>query len=172
MRGRRIRLALKRVIIGPPAIRHSNGISLAGRGWPNIECWLSSFVIFQGNRTSIARKPYIFVIFQGGGPGSLPLTPLDPVINEGLSTYFILPWVAIQIVARYIPASSQSQGHYRPTSKTPFRWRFAGGLMVAIFFLPRSHRNHSVTCQMEKKITASDWLGSVCSFILCKEKFR
>ena len=33
----------------------------------NIECWLGSFVIFQGIRTSIGRKHYIFVIFQGGG---------------------------------------------------------------------------------------------------------
>ena len=29
---------------------------------------LGSFVIFQGIRTSIAKKPYIFVIFLGGGP--------------------------------------------------------------------------------------------------------
>ena len=47
-------------------------VSLAGRWWPNIECWLGSFVIFQGVRTSIAKKPYIFVIFQGGQD---PLSP-------------------------------------------------------------------------------------------------
>ena len=41
-----------------------------------IECWLGSFVIFQGIRTSIAKKPYIFVIFQGGGGGPDPLSPL------------------------------------------------------------------------------------------------
>ena len=29
-------------------------------------CWLGSFVILQGLRTSIAKKPYIFVIFRGG----------------------------------------------------------------------------------------------------------
>ena len=40
----------------------------------NIKCWLGSFVIFQGFRISIARKPYIFVIFQGGG-GSGPPAP-------------------------------------------------------------------------------------------------
>ena len=33
----------------------------------NIECWLGSFVTFQGIRTRIAKKPYIFAIFQGGG---------------------------------------------------------------------------------------------------------
>ena len=44
--------------------------------WPNIECWLGSFVIFQRIQTSIAKKPYIFVIFQGWGGGSRP--PVSP----------------------------------------------------------------------------------------------
>ena len=35
----------------------------------HIECWLGSFAIFQGMRTSIAKKPYIFLIFQRGGGG-------------------------------------------------------------------------------------------------------
>ena len=39
---------------------------------PGIECWLGSFAIFQGIRTCIARKSYIFVIFQGG---------LDPLFH-------------------------------------------------------------------------------------------
>ena len=40
---------------------------------------LCSFVIFQGIRTSIAKKPYIFEIFQGWGPDHLPPPPpLDP----------------------------------------------------------------------------------------------
>ena len=55
---------LSGAIIGPPAKRHFNGVSLAGRWWPNIECWLGSFVVLQGTRTSIAKKSYIFVIFQ------------------------------------------------------------------------------------------------------------
>ena len=38
----------KRAIIAPPAKRHLNGVSLACRWLPNIECWLGSFVIFQG----------------------------------------------------------------------------------------------------------------------------
>ena len=33
---------------------------------------------FQGIRTSIAKKSYIFVIFQGGGRGSDPVPPMDP----------------------------------------------------------------------------------------------
>ena len=35
----------KRVTIGLPAKRHLNGVSLVGRWWPNIECWLGSFVV-------------------------------------------------------------------------------------------------------------------------------
>ena len=55
------------IFIGPPAKRH--GVSLAGRWWQNIKCWLGRFVIFQEIRTSITRKPYNFVIFQrGSGP--------------------------------------------------------------------------------------------------------
>ena len=53
-------------IIGPPAKRHLNVVSLAGRWWPTIECWLGSFVVLQGIRTSIAKEPFIFVIFHGG----------------------------------------------------------------------------------------------------------
>ena len=37
--------------------------------WSNIECWLGSIVVFKGIQTSIAKEPYIFVIFQGGGSG-------------------------------------------------------------------------------------------------------
>ena len=56
----------KQIIIGPPPKRHLNDVSLASRWCPNIECWLGSFLIFQGIRTgSIAQKPYTFVIFQG-----------------------------------------------------------------------------------------------------------
>ena len=32
----------------PPAKHHLNGVSLACWWWPKIECWLGSFIIFQG----------------------------------------------------------------------------------------------------------------------------
>ena len=57
---------------GPSLARQRNAISLAGQSWPNIECWLGSFVVLQEIRASIAKKNYIFVIFQGGGPDPLP----------------------------------------------------------------------------------------------------
>ena len=62
-------------IIGPAAERHLNGVSLAGRWLPNIESLLGSCVILQGIRTSIVQKPYIFVIFQGGGGVRTPCPP-------------------------------------------------------------------------------------------------
>ena len=59
-----------------------SGVSLAGRWWPIIECWLGSFEVLQGIWTSIVKKPYIFVIFQGwegGGPDPVP--PPPPLIH-------------------------------------------------------------------------------------------
>ena len=61
----------------------STHLSLAGRRWFNIECWLGSFVIFQGTGNSIAKKTYIFVIFQGGGGGGVRTTcPLSGSAHE------------------------------------------------------------------------------------------
>ena len=61
LRGRVSKYQYKRAIIGLQAKRHLNGVSLACRLWPSFECCLSSFVIFQGIRTSIAKKRYMFV---------------------------------------------------------------------------------------------------------------
>ena len=54
-------------IIGPPANRHLNGVSLAGRWWPNNECWLGSFVIFRGLGSVLLRDP-IFLWFSTPPP--------------------------------------------------------------------------------------------------------
>ena len=87
----------KRTIIGPPAKRHLNGVSLACQWWPYIECSLGSFVIFKGIQTSFAKKPYIFVIFQGGGGSGSPVPPpfcigkvVIPLLdNKNKSKHFI-----------------------------------------------------------------------------------
>ena len=75
LRGGGSKYHYKRAIINPPALGHLNDVSLACRLWPNIECWLGRLVIVQGVRTSIAKKYYMFVVFQGGGGGSDPLIP-------------------------------------------------------------------------------------------------
>ena len=59
-------------IIGTPAKRHLNGVSLACRRWPNIECWLGSFVIFMGFGPVLLENPIFFVIFQGGADTQPP----------------------------------------------------------------------------------------------------
>ena len=77
MRGKRIQK--KRAIIGPPAKRHLNGVSLAGRWWPNMEFWLCSFVIFRGSTPVLIRNP-LFLWFSGGKGvrPPAPPPPLDP----------------------------------------------------------------------------------------------
>ena len=49
---------------------------------PTLHAGLAAFFIFQGIRTSIAMKPYIFVIFQGG-PDARP--PPDPRMRTSIS---------------------------------------------------------------------------------------
>ena len=47
--GERIQITLKAA--------HQHGISQVGHLWPKIACWLRTFIIFQGIRTSIAEEP-------------------------------------------------------------------------------------------------------------------
>ena len=57
----------------PSSARQRNAIKWRFAGGA-IMAQLGSFVIFQGVRTSIAKEPYIFVIFQeGSGPPAPPL---------------------------------------------------------------------------------------------------
>ena len=95
----------KRAFIGPPAKRHFNGVSLAGRYRPDIECWLFSFVIFQGIRTSIAKEPYICMIVQASGPPApSPLwiracgTAFCSWINSGLRLYDSIAFLHIHVM--------------------------------------------------------------------------
>ena len=62
-------------IIGPLAERHL----MACPWWPNTESGLVALWFFRGSGPvyDIARKPYIFVVFQGGG-GPDPLPPMYP----------------------------------------------------------------------------------------------
>ena len=48
---------------------------LKGHHQSTIECWLGSFVIFQGIRTRLAKKPYSFEIIHGGGLLDPPPAP-------------------------------------------------------------------------------------------------
>ena len=57
--------------------------------WRADDGWLCSFVIFQGIRTSIAKKPFIFCDFIGVG-GRPPVPPLDRPCM-GWSVNVVLP---------------------------------------------------------------------------------
>ena len=64
----------KRAIIRLSVKHHSNGVSLACRWWPNIECWLGNFVIFRGSGQVLPGNP-IFLWFFRGGPDPCPPPP-------------------------------------------------------------------------------------------------
>ena len=68
----------KRTIISPPAKRHLMAFRWRAYDGPTSN---NGLVIFQGIRTSIAKNPYIFVIFQGG---SLPPVPPSGSAHDGL----------------------------------------------------------------------------------------
>ena len=53
---------------------------------PTLNARLGSFVILQGIKTSIAKKPYSFVIFQDGGPDPLPPPLWIRVCNAGVAS--------------------------------------------------------------------------------------
>ena len=70
------------VIISQPAKRHLNGVSLAGRLWPNIECWLSSFVNIRGSGPVLLRNHIYLWFSRGRGilePLSRPPPPPPPL---------------------------------------------------------------------------------------------
>ena len=95
MRGEGIQIPLLAGQHRPANETPFNGVFASEPMVTNDECWHCSFVIFQGIRTSIAKKPYTFVIFQGG-PG--PPTPPPPasgsahVYTYDLSGEMLIPF--------------------------------------------------------------------------------
>ena len=68
-------------ICGPTSARQRNAIKWRFACVPLVaqHCWLGSLVLFQEIRTTIAMKPYIPVILQGGGDlDHLPPPPPPP----------------------------------------------------------------------------------------------
>ena len=67
---------------------------------PNVECWLGSFVIFHGIRTSIDKEPYRFVIFQvrSGSPPPPSGSAIYLIIRYSLlssNVGYLLKWSKI-----------------------------------------------------------------------------
>ena len=71
-------------ISGPSSARQRNAISMAFRWRADDDPTFNAGLValsFLGFRTSIAKKPFIFVIFQGGGRDPLS-SPLDPPMTS------------------------------------------------------------------------------------------
>ena len=95
MRGKRIQIALKAGHHRPASETHLMAFRWGADDGPTLNDGFGSFEIFQGVPTSIAKKPYIFVKFQGVGGGvgvRPPCPPLDPHMRAQLD-----PWLPFKI---------------------------------------------------------------------------
>ena len=72
MRGGRIQDPLLAGHHRPASETPLNGVSIAGRCWPNIESWLSSCDFSRGSGPVLLENPIFFVIFQGGSGPPVP----------------------------------------------------------------------------------------------------
>ena len=75
LRGGRILISLKWVIIDPPAKRHLNGVSLGCRWWLTLNAGLVALQFIRESGPLLLRN-HMFVIFQWGGGRSGPPVPL------------------------------------------------------------------------------------------------
>ena len=76
-KGERIQISLKAGHHRPASETPLNGVSLACRWWPNVECWLGNFENFRGSGpVLLLLRNSIFLWFFRGGGGPDPLSPL------------------------------------------------------------------------------------------------
>ena len=116
-------------------IQYLDGVSLAC----NIECWLGSFVFFLGIWTRNAKKPYIFVIFQGGGGAGS--APCEVFSRRGPFAYAICTKSQCTGVRDRNTSSKNSVDTHgtalnlvcRTINKTSLKWCLTGGPIVAAF---------------------------------------
>ena len=86
-----------------PASETQFGCRFAGGPrWPNIECWLGSFVVLQGNRTSIAKKPYSFAIFEGGGGVGTLCSPSGSAKAISVDAHQTVPVFQLSMIFQYL----------------------------------------------------------------------
>ena len=118
-------LNYKRAIIGPPAKRHLNGLSLTCRCWPNIECWRGSFVIFRGSGQVLLRNP---VFFQEGF--RIPSPPLWIRASPsflwhfgGFSLFWYLPLPSEQLSYRKFRILPASRGWALSMKNMVIEWK-------------------------------------------------
>ena len=92
----RIQISLKAGHHRPASETPLNGVSLACRWWPNVECWLGSFENSWGSGPVLLRNSIFLWFFGGGGGGGggggwsgPPVPPLDPRMGpDNVYTYW------------------------------------------------------------------------------------
>ena len=65
-----------------------------------------------------------------GGGGGVVRGP-DPLLENYENTGFLSNTGPDPLKITKLPIQHSMLGHHRPTSKTPFKWRFAGGPLIA-----------------------------------------
>ena len=87
-KGERIQISLKAGHHRPASETPLNGISLACRWWPNVECWPGRFDNFRGSGPVLLRNS-IFLWFSGGGGVRTPCPPSGSAHGTGLCLHLL-----------------------------------------------------------------------------------
>ena len=117
---------------GHPSAHQQNVIySLADRWWTSIESWLGSLGFFrESGPVFLLKETYSFVIFR---TTAHPLVHLCHSMRG--SRKFGQRGSNLDILCSLMRRGRNRipllAGHQRPASETPFKWRFAGGPMMA-----------------------------------------
>ena len=72
--GERIQIPLKAGHHRPASETPSNGVSQTARYWPNIGCWLGSFLIYRGSGPVLLSNPIDCAFSRGGVQTPCPLS--------------------------------------------------------------------------------------------------
>ena len=121
-----------------------------------------TFVISRGTRGKLSEVGLEHVRIQRGRQGVR--TPLKNHKNVG----FLAKLVQILEKITKLPSQHSMLGYHRPASETPFKWRFAGGPMMALFkcYLDplSSHQKTNKQTKIKQKKACQSWTPSGKTF--------
>ena len=84
-----------------------------------------------GVGTVLTQFVFIHVRIQRGVGGRGPGPPLENHKNIGFLENFLSNTGPDPLKITKLPIQHSMFGHHRPASETPFKWRFAGGPLMA-----------------------------------------
>ena len=73
----------------PASETHLNGVSLACRWWPNVECWLGNFENFRGSGPVLLRNSIFLWFFRWGWGVRTPCPPSGSAHGTGLCLHLL-----------------------------------------------------------------------------------